>query len=791
MASIATLTIDLIGKSGKLTAELNKANKQTASWADKTRKMVGSSAKVMAGFGVTGAAALASIYAKNAEFIDQQAKTADRLGITTQALGGLQHAANLYGASNEELNKSLQTMQKNLGQVGQTGTGEAKYALDGLGLSVQELQGLAPEEQFKLIADKLKGVEDQSQKVYLAQSLMGKSGAKMINVMDAGADGITAMMAEADALGMTFDRIDAAKVEMANDAFDKAQKTTHSFGQTLAIETAPIIGALSDMFVESAKEAGGFGKFAQQAITQVASGVGVMADGIQGINVLFKGAKVVAMGFSWALWEGLAFVVNKGIVPFANSVTNGLLYPIRKVLELSQHIPGIGDYAKSALAQLNQLGKAEGFKTLDSIGSQALKNLAQAQDDFHNSAMEPMPSEKINTWISDAQKKFQAAAEKQVDNAKKPGLSDLLLKDDPEVVDEKSQKLIDAARNQYQQIFDAQLAQDGKEVELENRRFERKQQEMEREFQLLRDKNLITAEIEAEYNTAKEQALAQHEQNISLIKQEQLEARKEAERVHQEQLTEQNNGFWTNYMESIRATAENTDQLWADTLTNFSQTMSSNITQAITDWQGFGNLVKNIASSFSKAVIQSLVEIGTQRLVLWALEATLGKASGVSYLTQVTGQAQAGAHLAAINAFASTAAIPIVGPALAPGAALAAEAVTQPLAAAATAAAAGTLASFDGGGYTWDGPRSGGLDGKGGQLAMLHPQETVVDHTKGQSLGSNVTVNVIEDASRAGSQSRSGLNGEDVINIFVSNIRQGGEASSALESTYSLQRQGV
>ncbi|WP_350595922.1 hypothetical protein, partial [Pseudoalteromonas sp. 45-MNA-CIBAN-0466] len=78
----------------------------------------------------------------------------------------------------------------------------------------------------------------------------------------------------------------------------------------------------------------------------------------------------------------------------------------------------------------------------------------------------------------------------------------------PEVVDEKSQKLIDAARNQYQQIFDAQLQQDGKEVELENRRFERKQQEMEREFQLLRDKNLITAEIEAEYTTAKEQALA-------------------------------------------------------------------------------------------------------------------------------------------------------------------------------------------------------------------------------------------------------------------------------------------
>jgi phage-related minor tail protein len=42
---------------------------------------------------------------------------------------------------------------------------------------------------------------------------------------------------------------------------------------------------------------------------------------------------------------------------------------------------------------------------------------------------------------------------------------------------------------------------------------------------------------------------------------------------------------------------------------------------------------------------------------------------------------------------------------------------------------------FDGGGYTGSGARSGGLDGKGGFMAMLHPQETVIDHTKG-TLGS-------------------------------------------------------
>ena len=49
--------------------------------------------------------------------------------------------------------------------------------------------------------------------------------------------------------------------------------------------------------------------------------------------------------------------------------------------------------------------------------------------------------------------------------------------------------------------------------------------------------------------------------------------------------------------------------------------------------------------------------------------------------------------------------------------------------------------SMDGGGYTGSGPRSGGLDGKGGFLAMLHPRETVIDHTKGQSGGVTIQQN--------------------------------------------------
>lgn len=70
--------------------------------------------------------------------------------------------------------------------------------------------------------------------------------------------------------------------------------------------------------------------------------------------------------------------------------------------------------------------------------------------------------------------------------------------------------------------------------------------------------------------------------------------------------------------------------------------------------------------------------------------------------------------------------------------------VTEPLGNAISSGLSGfnfaSLLGFDGGGYTGAGPRSGGMDGKGGFMAMLHPQETVVDHTRGQSAGNSVSL---------------------------------------------------
>lgn len=87
----------------------------------------------------------------------------------------------------------------------------------------------------------------------------------------------------------------------------------------------------------------------------------------------------------------------------------------------------------------------------------------------------------------------------------------------------------------------------------------------------------------------------------------------------------------------------------------------------------------------------------------------------------------------------------------------------------------GSLFSFDGGGYTGPGGRYGGLDGKGGFMAMLHPNETVVDHTKGQSVGTRVqNINVTVSMPQSGQRATALQFGRDVSRqLALANARNG------------------
>lgn len=123
----------------------------------------------------------------------------------------------------------------------------------------------------------------------------------------------------------------------------------------------------------------------------------------------------------------------------------------------------------------------------------------------------------------------------------------------------------------------------------------------------------------------------------------------------------------------------------------------------------------------------------------------IGKAFFVAQQAMAAGMAIIKGYEAAASI---TAAMAMMGPAgVAAAPAMATAAISMGYVTAAMIAGQ-TLASFEGGGHVGGRSRSGGMDNKGGVLAMLHPNESVIDHTKGQSGGITIVNNI--DAGGAG-----------------------------------------
>ena len=127
--------------------------------------------------GVTAAAAgvglaIKSVLDSAGELFD----AADALGMSVQNLQVFQKAAGEVGVSAEALNMSLQKMNANIGDALIKGTGPAVDAFKRLGISLDTINGLKPDQQFELIAKQLNAIPNQAEKAALAMD--GSAGVK-------------------------------------------------------------------------------------------------------------------------------------------------------------------------------------------------------------------------------------------------------------------------------------------------------------------------------------------------------------------------------------------------------------------------------------------------------------------------------------------------------------------------------------------------------------------------------------------------------------------------------------
>ena len=244
-------------------------------------------AKIGVAFATAGAAAAAALTKASMANIDEMAKIADRIGMTTESLAGLQHAASLAGVENKTLEKSLQNLTIGISNAAD-GTGLAKDALLELGLNAKALEQLPVDQQMNAVADAMQGVKNQTDKVRIAYELFGARGVKVLNMLGDGSAGLSEMAKEAEHLGISISRVDAAQIEQANDAVTRASGVFTGLGNQLATAFSPLITKVADSFRQAALDTVDFGDIGQKVVNTLVTTYGKLADGIFYLRLGFK-----------------------------------------------------------------------------------------------------------------------------------------------------------------------------------------------------------------------------------------------------------------------------------------------------------------------------------------------------------------------------------------------------------------------------------------------------------------------------------------------------------------------
>lgn len=380
--ALTKLEIRLEAEISRLQKDLDKAQRRVAKFAGRAGKHAQSVNAAFKKIGLAGGVAaggLALLIKNSLDAGDALAKTADKIGTSTEKLAGLQHAASITGVAQETLNKALTKQQK---AIFDANRGLATYAqhFEKLGLSTTELMKLDPTDQFKAIGEALKGVEDQTTRTAIAYDIFGGRGTGLLNTLKLGADGLEAMQLEAEQLGIALNRVDAAKMEEANDTFTRMKGVLKGVGNSITIAVTPLVDALGKKFIQAAKDSGGMVQFIGKGMNSIISAIGFVADAFHGLKVVWKGLEVAFAFTANAIIKMLEFIRT----------------PFDKLLR------ALAPFSEKAAAAL---------EFFESVGDSVYNNLLEKQAEFQAALAEPMPSAGIKQWAEEAIAEAQRVAE--------------------------------------------------------------------------------------------------------------------------------------------------------------------------------------------------------------------------------------------------------------------------------------------------------------------------------------------------------------------------------------------
>ena len=186
-----------------------------------------------------------SAAAASAAAVDDLSK---RTGISTQTLQGYGLAASQSGVSTETMGKSLQKLTVMQGKA-QNGNKAAQESFAAIGLSMEDLAGLSPEQTFEAVTDAISKLPTVAQQSAAAVALFGKSGADLLPIFQEGTGYLARMRKEAEELGIVLSKEQMSGLAGLDDMIQKVGMAFGGLAQRIVADLVPQLMAAGDQML--------------------------------------------------------------------------------------------------------------------------------------------------------------------------------------------------------------------------------------------------------------------------------------------------------------------------------------------------------------------------------------------------------------------------------------------------------------------------------------------------------------------------------------------------------------
>ena len=352
---MATLRADLISRTTGFERGMKRAETSLQRFerqATRAFKMATVGAGVLTG-------ALTALTIRQMGVIDQTAKTSARLGVLSRDFQALSLVAGEAGVESNTLETSLQRMRLTISQATQ-GIGTGARALDALGLSAKDLNNLSPDKQIEKIAKAMGGLANENDKARVAYDLFGRQGAQVIHMMRDLATKTDEAREFNDRFNISLSETDTSKVEEANDAFGRVKLALTGIGNTLAVEFAPIVTAVSNALLQAGVDGESFTKALQMGLRAVFPVIDLLKRAIHGMQIMMAGVTIVVQELALELSNSIQnLIINMSTWPTVGDQFIG------SAVKMTEATTGLNDALGDSYTRLMRLRNTQFESTAD------------------------------------------------------------------------------------------------------------------------------------------------------------------------------------------------------------------------------------------------------------------------------------------------------------------------------------------------------------------------------------------------------------------------------------------